>query len=190
MSYAKRTGDRDKRKRGKRKKKVMYRSPAFVCHRYYTVWHWELWEPTARRCVAGSFILPVVPGETLHQYEQRGRQMALKRSVQKIEGGDSGAYTLDPATQKVCPTVFEYLTLEKWDDGSPRKPSSLSVFAQEGVFKCILRDKDQGLCLWVSSDTLSMLFNALEAALADPETIWRRDRFDGSDQGAKRTRKK
>jgi len=95
----------------------------------------------------------------------------------------------DPAFANPYPILWSYLTQMKWEDGSPRQTSSLLIFADDGVLKAMLRDREVGLCLWVAGATVQGLWDALEGALTDPRADWRADRkFEGDP--AKRQRRK
>lgn len=86
------------------------------------------------------------------------------------------------------PALWSYLTQMAWEDGSPRETASLLVFMDGGAFKAMLRDKANGLCLWVAAPALSMLMDVLEAKLLDPNADWRTDRV-APGQKAGRVRK-
>lgn len=93
----------------------------------------------------------------------------------KVVGGED-AQVVDGDFANVYPLVFSYLTQTKWPDGSPRQTSTLSVFADGAVMKCVLKDRHAGLCLWCASKTIGDLFGVLEALLSDPGAEWRHDR--------------
>jgi len=77
------------------------------------------------------------------------------------------------------PMVWSYMTQTTWEDGSPRKTSSLLAFLQDGVMKMMLRDQEAGLCLWVAAPGIQQGFEVMEAAIGDPRTEWRLDRKEG-----------
>lgn len=74
---------------------------------------------------------------------------------------------------KQFPTLFEYLTHEKWDDGKPRDTSTVSLFIEGGVFKLALNDKDLSRSLYVSASSYADVWVALETALNDSLADWR-----------------
>lgn len=86
------------------------------------------------------------------------------------------------------PLLAECMTTRAVVDGKETNRCSLSVFVHDGMWKAILRDKADQLCLWVASGTHGKLLDVLEAALEDPETEWRTDRYQGA-PSAKRTKK-
>lgn len=101
--------------------------------------------------------------------------MLRKPSERRVQGQQVGSVERDEIAT-LCPTLWEYMTATTWDDGSARLPSSLLLFAQDGMLKGMLRDRDAGLCLWVAGSSISGLLGVLEAALLDPQTEWRVDR--------------
>lgn len=119
----------------------------------------------------------VVPadGDSLRVLE--GFAMSLLRK-EDLEGrGGTGPRVLtDHKFASDYPILWSYLTQNKWQDGSPRQTSSLLLFADDGILKGMLRDRDAGLCLWVAGATVSGLFDALEAAVSDSKADWRQDR--------------
>lgn len=86
--------------------------------------------------------------------------------------GPAGAEVKDP-TLMGFPTVWEYLTLARYDDGSSRKLSALSVFVEDGSLKIALNDKDAQRSLYVAGMTLRDALEALEAKLSAGEGDWR-----------------
>jgi hypothetical protein len=71
------------------------------------------------------------------------------------------------------PAVLEYLTMTQWEDGTPRTASSMLFFAEEGVIKVCLSDRDQGLTLWRSGASLEDCIAACELAIAGGTADWR-----------------
>jgi len=84
-----------------------------------------------------------------------------------------GAVASDATLEKACPTLHAFMTAVE-EDGKPRSPSSLVVFTEDGVWKGCLSEKDAGLQLWRTGDTLQKLLGALEKALAAGNADWRK----------------
>jgi len=103
--------------------------------------------------------------------------------------GRSGAPVADSQAEKKWPTLLEALTTQADIDGRRTNRFSLSLFIGEGVWKAILRDKQDAIACWVASKTLSGLWDVLEAALLDPEHEWRQDRFAGAEKASRTKRK-
>lgn len=70
-------------------------------------------------------------------------------------------------------SVCEYLTTAKWDDGSPREPSKLSVSVQDGCVLIALNDVDLKQSCYTSSTSLQDGLKLLDKALKDSSVTWR-----------------
>lgn len=89
----------------------------------------------------------------------------------------AGAVALnDPDAQREFPTLWDHLTQTRWEDGTARIPSTLMIFVADGMVKVMLRDRAEGLCLWVSAPNLASVWDAIELSLSDPSVEWRMDR--------------
>ena len=107
--------------------------------------------------------------------EGSAEQMLSKDTTRRVVGGEAAAVA-DEEWATLYPMLTAHLTQAKWPDGSGRQLSTLSLFADGGVVKCVLKDRDAGLCLWAACPTFSGLFGVLEALLCDPGAEWRVDR--------------
>lgn len=74
---------------------------------------------------------------------------------------------------KRWPTLWEYLSSAKWDDGSVRETSTLMLLVDEGRLKGCLNDRALERSCWVAADSLMGLLESLEAALESGGTDWR-----------------
>jgi len=74
------------------------------------------------------------------------------------------------------PFLWEHLTETKWEDGSRREPSSITIFLDQGWLKACLNDKSGGLVAFVSSASFMGLLGALEDGLMEGTLEWRRAR--------------
>lgn len=139
--------------------------------------------------LGGVFVGPTFRGSTLRSVSKEVCEVIKRRAV-KVEGGD-GSAEFDPDEFALhYTTLWEYLTLSRFEDGSPRKTSSLTVFADDGCLKAVLKDRDASLCLWAAAPSMTGLFTLLDSMLNNPETAWRRDKADAGNtqrvKGAKR----
>jgi len=71
------------------------------------------------------------------------------------------------------PALAEFMLSLTSPDGAGRQVSTLLIFAEDGDFKGLLNERQEGLQLWASSDSLDGLLETLEALLEAPETPWR-----------------
>lgn len=86
---------------------------------------------------------------------------------------DGGGDPVDAKFEKAYPTLWLYLASKMWPDGEVRKRSSLVVFAEEGMLKGCLSDRDTDSSLWGASSTFTGLLEALEGRLTEDVPEWR-----------------
>lgn len=72
------------------------------------------------------------------------------------------------------PQLSEYLTHDKYDDGTARALSALSVKVQDGMILVGLQDHDLERSLFVVGETLAKALAALEKHAGSPTADWRR----------------
>ena len=58
------------------------------------------------------------------------------------------------------PSLVEYLSQTKWDDGSPRETSTLMLLVEDGMLKACINDRALGRSLWVAADELNVALDA------------------------------
>lgn len=95
----------------------------------------------------------------------------------------------DPTFQQQYPLLWSHLTQSAWEDGTKRQTSTMLVFCQEGVLKCMLRDVEAGQVLWTAGNGFSSLLHAVEGQLESPDADWREDRRPGTADTAKRVKR-
>ena len=98
----------------------------------------------------------------------------MRKPVKTADPGTPLALMPDDEFAAQYPTVTEYLSTVKYDDGSPRSPSALSLFLEDGMCKLALNDKDCKRSLYVASDTFVGALALMESALAAPNPPWRK----------------
>jgi len=114
-----------------------------------------------------------------------GVEMAIKRrdaSVQEQGGPKKVPLT---AWQKSYPTLWEFLSLTTFEDGSDRKLPTITLFLGPDGLQACLNDRDQGMAAFVTSVTLDGLWTALEEGLKGDKLDWRRSQ----QQYGKKTKK-
>lgn len=114
------------------------------------------------------------------RWSQRSLYMSfLDRIPKPASNGPGNAPCLDDAFAKKYPALTEFLTVSVLPDGQLRQPSSLTLFCEESVFKLCLSERDRGLTLWATGDTLLDALKQLEGRLASPKPEWRKGRSKG-----------
>ncbi len=144
----------------------------YYTERWFSV-TFAIWDPATRQTLhkehvaLGRFGLVDVGRLRLHMLD------ALRKLRERSASSESNPTTLkDDKFVKDYPTLWEFLTTRSVD-GTPRQPSTLTVFADLDAFKCFLNDRDTGLSLCVTADAFLGLLRALERALVSPEPGWR-----------------
>lgn len=82
---------------------------------------------------------------------------------------------------RLFPVLAEWLTAERYADGTPRETSTITVFADGGLFKVCFTDRGVDRKLWASGDDLLDAFALLEKWLSSGTGEWR-----GADNKRKR----
>lgn len=85
-------------------------------------------------------------------------------------GGDSWP---DEAFAKKYPQLVMWLTDDRWEDGTARELSSLSVKYQEGTVLMALNDQDGKRTLYKAAGSVAEGFQAVEKALQTGAAEWR-----------------
>lgn len=79
----------------------------------------------------------------------------------------------DDATERNCPELWEFLTMDQYADGSKRMLPEIVVHRTPGGYEATLKDHE--LCQQLSTHvhTLSGVGDALELAMHDPAKTWK-----------------
>jgi len=99
--------------------------------------------------------------------------MGIKRlSKEKVKATKGYAFE-DAAFKKAYPQLYEHFAAMVFDGGEKRELSKLSMFIQDGAVKAFLNEQNEGLSLCVTADSITDLFNVLEAAVGADNAEWR-----------------
>jgi len=97
----------------------------------------------------------------------------LRRIDHSFDAAKSKSASVADAVE--YPQMIEYLTAERYPDGSARKPSSLVVLCDGQSWRVCLSDRDNERVLWKAGPTLKDALEAIELSLlGDDPTEWRR----------------
>lgn len=77
----------------------------------------------------------------------------------------------------------EWMTATTFDDGAERQLPTYTVWCQGGEWKANLRDREEGLCLWLSAPTHLELIKLIDAACQDASYSWRKDAYGDPEKG-------
>lgn len=109
-------------------------------------------------------------------YVLRPWEIAMKRSASSESSGAPGDKPAKGDLLSGLPLVWEQLTDDLWDDGSPRLRSTVMVVMDGGTVKLWLHDREGKRSAWVAGESLNEAFEALEHALHHGTIAWRADR--------------
>lgn len=98
--------------------------------------------------------------------------MALKKPT-TTGGKGTAAGKTDCKTLLKFPTLLSYLQDDKYEDGSPRERSKLSVFIEAGHVKMALNDPAERRSCYITSDSLQDALTTLEDGLKVDGVDWR-----------------
>lgn len=88
------------------------------------------------------------------------------------------------------PNLAEFMTSAVWDDSKERREApTLTIWAQSGLWKCSVKDKAEGLVMWLSAETVQELMQLIELYVLEPDAPWRHDELSNPRVG-KRVEKK
>lgn len=97
----------------------------------------------------------------------------MQKPDRSSQTGEYPVGVQDTAFASRYPVLLMYLSDTKWDDGSAREPSTVSLFIDQGVFKASLNDRDGKRSMYVTGSTFQACLDALEGNLAHDEGSWR-----------------
>jgi len=109
-----------------------------------------------------------------------GNRMALARPSGSATGSGSGGPLAGGDSATLFPTLWEYLSGDCWDDGSPRVTATMLVFVEDGMVKVCVNDRALQRKCWMTGRSPEAAFSALEAALAQGNVEWRPDKQPGA----------
>lgn len=102
----------------------------------------------------------------------------VKRKPDQVAA--EAAVSEDCAFARDYPAIWEYLTMEKWDDGDTRETSTLLMLFEDGCFKACLNDRALGRSAWTTADSPSKALQRLDNAIQQGSADWRaKKQFNG-----------
>jgi hypothetical protein len=169
---------------------LMRESIFLACHRQ-RLWVWKVdWWGRPIRVVHWFKKVYIFDGDPDLELLKWSATMLQRKRSSAGAAADAPLSTSDPQFAANYPLLWDHLTQTEWEDGSRRELSTLLVFPQDGLLKCLFRDVDSGLCCWLATKQLSTLWELVECALGDQATDWRVDRRPGTADSAKRVKRR
>lgn len=80
------------------------------------------------------------------------------------------------------PTLWEYLFTQRWQDGSIRTTSTISLFATDGALKVVINDRDNNRSAFFNARTLTEALDSMESGLCNDTADWK-TRSNGQAKG-------
>jgi len=96
-----------------------------------------------------------------------------KRVVPAGSSGGSAVFSGVCKLQTSFPAMTEFLTAITWGDGTSRVSGTITLLLDGPILKAALNDRDSGCSCFVAGQSLTDLFKAVEAVLADGKGDWR-----------------
>lgn len=104
----------------------------------------------------------------------------LNKPTGTLPESSSVTPTLAGEWPTLFPALVEFLTLDRWEDGTSRLPGSLTLFADGGSWKLCLNCKDSSRIAFVSGLSPEGVFQAAEDGLVRSVLDWRATGRNGS----------
>lgn len=87
------------------------------------------------------------------------------------------------------PQLAEFMTAAVYEGGKDRRESpTVTIWAASGQWKASVKDRAEGLVLWLAADTLRNLLVLLDSFVLEPGAPWRHDEY-GHERNGKRVKK-
>jgi len=146
-------------------------SACFVSGDKVYMYVWSLWDFKGDRVASfpSDLWFDLSPGER-ENIMSKFRQNVDQRKV----AGTSKQAASDETMAASFPALLEYLTDREGQGGAVRQTATITLFAEDGMFKACLNDRQEGLSTWASGESVQDTIEALEGLLASGEAVWRR----------------
>jgi len=98
----------------------------------------------------------------------------IAQALGSASAAAAGGAAHDAVLSDSYPAVHEFMTSVEGPEGKARQTSTLMVFVEPPLWKICLNERDAGLSLWASGETLDQALQNLEERLTAPVVEWRR----------------
>jgi len=128
--------------------------------------------------VNATLLVPQEFWREMDSYQKKEMVMSfLQKGRPATVAGANAGVAVDGDFADRYPALSEYMTGDKYPDGSKRDVSRLGVFVDPDGWKAQLRDVDRGLVLWATDRSFLGVLEALEGLLISEQPPWREDKF-------------
>jgi hypothetical protein len=145
---------------------------------------------TRRGYVYKCACLPFMSGCGLDQRQEIADTLWELRAMKKKSraGSLAGALHASPDLLKGhYPNLAEWMTSAHYDDGEKREGPTLTLWCAGGQWKLTLKDRAEGLVMWLSSEKLLELLQLAETLCMEDEGPWRVDDYSSNHGKRKKT---
>lgn len=82
------------------------------------------------------------------------------------------------------PNLATFMTTAVFEDtGARRDAPSVTFWCDGGLWKVSVKDKEEGLVLWLNGETVLDVLQTVELFILEPEAPWRHDVFGTPNKG-------
>jgi hypothetical protein len=108
-------------------------------------------------------------------------QAVKKKDTKKVAGLKSHA--APGVLETSYPNLAQFLTTALYDDGEEREAPTMTLWAQGGLWKLSIKDRAEGLVMWLSAEKLLELMQLADIYCLEEDAPWRRDAHGDADKG-------
>ena len=140
-------------------------------------WFWLAWFSRSGFCYASSrheFVSQAGAAQKREVMARVWEGPVKRKSVANMKGTRLHA---DPdKLLKIYPNLQEFLTAAVFEDGvEVREAPTVTMWCAGGLWKVAVKDRAEGLVLWLSESSLAALLDLLEAMVLSEDAPWRHD---------------
>jgi len=106
-------------------------------------------------------------------YVPRSWETVVKKPDSSVPNGTELTTPIVGAIFASHSAIWEMMTCDKWDDGTPRERATLLVLCDGGILKLWLNDRALSRAAWISGDSLEAAMEALDHGIAEDSLPWR-----------------
>lgn len=111
--------------------------------------------------------------------------MLIRRKSSSVAGIERSDPAVATPFFEPYPALFEFLTVDMWDEKVKRLKGTINIFYQDGRWKCWLNDKDGKRSACVTASSPEDLLLCAEAGLLGDDLDWRAERPSGAARGGR-----
>lgn len=137
-----------------------------------TTWGFEVFSRWTGHCVGGrAYTMPEVRERlSLGRWNFMSQDIAEVLRRRRVSAAKGEAHCKCWSVD--YPLVHALLTACVVE-GVSRETASLTIFSDEGIFKVVLNDREQGISMWAAGESVPEAFDQLEKRVGDENATWR-----------------